>query len=452
MEIDELVLLDEQLDLQGMNVSSSKRAALPKENENVDMLNHDFAESEWSLVFVLTLGVMDTRQELACLSSDVQPLHLFLRSSSMPLATQPAIHLYRKMSFDWLVSLLSLVISSDEGYTQRVQYKSENHHIIQLSSLLPSASCTPSSTGGIRESSLEVVHKHGPCSPHTRTKPNTLNHTKTLVWDQSRVDSIQSKISTSSSNNTNKGPGLGSSKATVPAKLGIPFDSLEYIVTVGLGSTRSKLTLIFNTSSDLTWTQCEPCSFCYPQSEPIFSPSHSSSYANTPCTSPMCRSSGSGILTSCSHSRCSYQATYGDLSYSYGNLATDTLMLMSTDVVRNFQFGCGRVNYGSFGGTASLLGLTRDGLSIVRQTASKYGRYFSYCLPSSSSSKGYLTFGKTRETPKPLTFTPIAAIQESSMFRGINIVEIAVARTKLQIPSAIFSKAEALIDSGTVVT
>ncbi|KAF7848804.1 hypothetical protein BT93_L1550 [Corymbia citriodora subsp. variegata] len=306
------------------------------------------------------------------------------------------------------VSLLSLV---NEGYAQREQSKSESRHIFQVSSLLPSASCKTSSTGNIQKSSLKVVHKHGPCSLHAQAKPNLLNHTKILVGDQSRVDSIQSKISTS----------LGGSKATLPATLGIPFESAEYVVTIGIGSPPLNLTLIFDTGSDLTWTQCEPCSFCYPQSDPIFDPSHSSSYAATPCTSPMCT-------------------------------ASDTLTLTSTDVIRNFQFGCGKTNYGQYGEVAGLLGLARDSLSIVGQTTNQYGQYFSYCLPSSSSSTGYLTFGKTSESPKSLTFTPMANIPGSSYFYGINIVGIAVGGTTLPIPSPVFTNAGAIIDSGTVIT
>lgn len=99
----------------------------------------------------------------------------------------------------------------------------------------------------------------------------------------------------SRSNGTAKGGGLGGSKATVLPML---FESVEYIVTVGIGSTQSNLTLAFNTGSELTWTQCKPCSSYYPQSDRIFDPSHSSSYANTPCTSPFCSDSGSGICLS----------------------------------------------------------------------------------------------------------------------------------------------------------
>ncbi|KAI6692009.1 hypothetical protein NL676_019719 [Syzygium grande] len=296
--------------------------------------------------------------------------------------------------------------------------------------------------GGVRKSSLEVVHKHGPCSSHDRAKPNALNHTKILVGDQSRVDSIRSKISTS----------FGGSKATLPATLGIPFDTVEYVVTVGIGSNQLNLTLIFDTGSDLTWTQCEPCSYCYPQSQPIFDPSHSSSYANMPCTSPVCSASGSAISASCLGSTCYYHISYGDSSSSFGNLATDTLTLTSMDVISNFQFGCGEINFGLFGEVAGLLGLARDGLSIVGQTASKYGQYFSYCLPSSSSSTGYLTFGNTSESPKSLTFTMMATIPGSPFFYGINIMEIAVGGTTLPIPSTVFTNAGAIIDSGTVIT
>ncbi|KAK3419148.1 hypothetical protein EUGRSUZ_H04874 [Eucalyptus grandis] len=275
----------------------------------------------------------------------------------------------------------------------------------------------------------EVVHKHGPCSPHGQAKPNALNHTKTLARDQSRVALIRSNFSMSSSNNPTKGGSLGGSKATILATL---FDSVEYVVTIGIGSTQSRLTLAFDTGSDLTWIQCEPCLSCHHQSKPIFNPSHFSSYTNVLCTSPLCK----GISTSCSGSTCNYQITYGNQSSSSTNLTTDTLTLTFTYVIRNFQFSCGRFNYGLFDKEAGLLGLARDGLSIVGQTASKYGRYISYCLPSSSISTGYLILGKT--TPNSLTLTALATIQEIG--------------TTLQILSTVFSKAEAIIDSGTVIT
>ncbi|KAI6692011.1 hypothetical protein NL676_019721 [Syzygium grande] len=97
----------------------------------------------------------------------------------------------------------------------------------------------------------------------------------------------------SRSNGTAKGGGLRGSKATVLPML---FESVENVVTVGIGLTQSNLTLAFNTGSELTWTQCKPCSSCYPQSDPIFDPSHSSSYANTPCTLPFCSDSGSDSI------------------------------------------------------------------------------------------------------------------------------------------------------------
>ncbi|PIN13916.1 Nepenthesin [Handroanthus impetiginosus] len=60
----------------------------------------------------------------------------------------------------------------------------------------------------------------------------------------------------------------------------------------------------------------------------------------------------------------------------------------------DFFFGCGQNNQGPFGNTAGVIGLGRHPLSIISQTAPKYGKYFSYCPPSTSSQTGYLTLGK----------------------------------------------------------
>lgn len=126
--------------------------------------------------------------------------------------------------------------------------------------------------------------------------------------------------------------------------------------------------------------------------------------------------------------------------------------MTSTEAFDNFFFGCGQNNRGLFGGAAGLLGLGRDKLSVVQQTASKYGKYFSYCLPSSSSSTGHLTFGKGSRVSSSVKFTPLATISQGDSFYGINIEGISVAGTKLSISRSIFSNAPGIIDSGTVIT
>lgn len=91
-----------------------------------------------------------------------------------------------------------------------------------------------------------------------------------------------------------------SSSASLPAKSGSLIGSGNYYVVLGLGTPKKDLSLIFDTGSDLTWTQCQPCArSCYKQIDEIFDPSKSTSYYNITCTSPDCTqlSSATGIYS-----------------------------------------------------------------------------------------------------------------------------------------------------------
>ncbi|KAF8023300.1 hypothetical protein BT93_F0715 [Corymbia citriodora subsp. variegata] len=324
-----------------------------------------------------------------------------------------------------------------KGYPYGVEGKITSH-TTSVSSLLPS-SCLPStSKASTRKSTLEVIHKRGPCSPLAQD-PNPLNHTEILLRDESRVKWIQSQSS-------NGSDGLKASAAvSLPAKAG--FMAQDYVVTIGLGTPTKHLTLEIDTGSPLTWTQCKPCKSCYPQSEPIFNPSRSLSYANISCHSTSCPHFGT---SECAGSTCLYHILYGDQSSSAGFFATEKLTITPTEVINNFKFGCGENNGGFTGGSAGLIGLSNDKISIVEQTAAKYGKYFSYCLPSSTSSRGHLTFGKDDRAVSSVRFTPLSMV--SSQFYGIRILGITLGGKRLPIPSTVFSGRAAVIDSGTTIT
>lgn len=332
------------------------------------------------------------------------------------------------------------------------------HHTIQVSSLLPESSCKSSLTpqqDDDKRSKLRVVHKHGPCNQLVQDKANAPTHEQILLRDQSRVKSIQSRFSKTTSTITSETNRVRDSKANLPALSGSTVGAGNYIVTVGLGTPKKDLSLIFDTGSDLTWTQCEPCvKYCYKQKEPTFNPSLSASYTNISCSSSLCSAliSATGNTPGCTSSTCVYGIQYGDSSFSVGFFGKEKLTLTSTEAFDNFLFGCGQNNQGLFGGAAGLLGLGRDKLSLVQQTASKYGKYFSYCLPSSSSSTGHLTFGRGSGASSSVKFTPLATISQGDNFYGINIEGISVGGTKLSISSSIFSNAPGIIDSGTVIT
>ncbi|GLJ18896.1 hypothetical protein SUGI_0337630 [Cryptomeria japonica] len=64
----------------------------------------------------------------------------------------------------------------------------------------------------------------------------------------------------------------------------------EFLVSMGIRTPPQKMVAIVDTGSDLIWKQCQPCKNCYDQTDPIFDPSKSSTYAKLPCNSSLCSS------------------------------------------------------------------------------------------------------------------------------------------------------------------
>ncbi|KAI8569338.1 hypothetical protein RHMOL_Rhmol02G0271200 [Rhododendron molle] len=354
------------------------------------------------------------------------------------------------LSSVFLASFFSILCFSNEGYALGGGESLDSHrrHTVQISSLLPSSVCSSSTKDSSKKGSLKLVHKHGACSSLNQDQASAPTATQILSRDQSRVHSIQYRVGLDTGKNDN----LEGRKSSIPAKSGRTIGSGNYIVTVGLGTPKKDQSLIFDTGSDLTWAQCQPCvRSCYDQQEPIFNPSTSKSYKNISCGSTQCSllTSATGNNPGCSTSTCVYGIQYGDSSFSVGYFATETLTLSISDVFPNFLFGCGQNNQGLFGGAAGLLGLGRDQLSLVSQTASKFGKYFSYCLPTPSST-GYLSFGKSEAKSSSPKFTPFVPTSQS--FYYFDITGIKLGGSTLSISQTVFKTASSIIDSGTVIT
>ncbi|XP_028777228.1 aspartyl protease family protein At5g10770-like [Neltuma alba] len=146
---------------------------------------------------------------------------------------------------------------------------------------------------------------------------------------------------------------------------------------------------------------------------------------------------------------CMYGLQYADESTSTGYFSKDKLTVSPTDVFDGFLFGCGQNNTGLFNGTAGLLGLGRDPLSFVHQTAGKYQRIFSYCLPSTPSAVGYLNFGHSpRYSYGNVKYIPFSSTLKNSSLYGLDFVGITVAGVNIPV-SASFGT---VIDSGSEVS
>lgn len=149
------------------------------------------------------------------------------------------------------------------------------------------------------KATLIVVHKHGPCSPvkkHHGDNMTPADQAKIILeQDQSRANSIHSdrlwKKNSSEQSTRLWGSEYSTTAATkLPSVSAAASGTGNYIVTVGIGSPKKRVTLVFDTLSSLTWTQCEPCAtHCYEQNETIFQPLESFTYANVSCGSQICR-------------------------------------------------------------------------------------------------------------------------------------------------------------------
>ncbi|KAL3655128.1 hypothetical protein CASFOL_000914 [Castilleja foliolosa] len=289
---------------------------------------------------------------------------------------------------------------------------------------------------------LEMKHIDSCSVPKTES-----NHKQYLIADDNRVISIQSRIKNILSNQL---------QTQIPLNSGIKLQILNYIITIKLGG--RNLTVIVDTGSDLTWVQCQPCKLCYTQSEPLFDPLTSPSYQSVRCSSQPCNSliSATGNSGFCENNKpptCNYVVSYGDGSYTRGDLGMDRLII-GTNKVENFVFGCGHNNKGLFGSASGLIGLGRSDLSFISQTYDMYGGVFSYCLPDSdSSSSGSLVLGNDTSVFKiktPISYTRLVENPELNSFYALNLTGISIGGVGLSSPS--FGKNEVIIDSGTVIT
>ncbi|XP_010429875.1 PREDICTED: aspartyl protease family protein At5g10770-like [Camelina sativa] len=312
-----------------------------------------------------------------------------------------------------------------------------------------SSSCFSRSLGNVRESStLEIKHREI-CSGKTTDWGKKLR--RTLVLDNIRVQSLQLRIKALTSSRTTE---QSVSETQIPLTSGINLKTLNYMVKVELGG--KNMTLIVDTGSDLTWVQCQPCRSCYNQQGPLYDPSVSSSYKTVFCNSSTCEDlvaiTDCGGYSGVVKTNCEYVVSYGDGSYTRGDLASESILLGDTKL-ENFVFGCGRNNKGLFGRASGLMGLGKSSVSLVSQTLKTFNGVFSYCLPSlEDGASGSLSFGNDSSVYKnstSVTYTPLLQIPQLSSFYILNLTGASIGGVELETSN--FGRG-ILIDSGTVIT
>ncbi|KAJ9167622.1 hypothetical protein P3X46_019239 [Hevea brasiliensis] len=295
--------------------------------------------------------------------------------------------------------------------------------LAEINPLLPPASpCFTSAKGQFQ--GLQIVNKYEPCSSPLSLEKSRPNQ-EVLLQDQFRARLLDSLEVVDE-----YGEGIQ-----------LPLTSRgdgNFLVTVGVGTPKRDFTLLFDTGSDATWIQCEPCSAGCNHQIPIFYPSSSSSFSNAICN-----------IT------CDYSMNYHDGTYSSGYYVVDTLTIQS-DLHPNFIFGCAQKIHGDFGGAVGLLGVGPGNLSLVAQTDTGYFRVFCYCLPASENSAGYLSFGvQAFENCQPdeNKLIPISlGLNQNAYSYFVTLTGITIGQQRLDISGNVSSPLKAIIDSGTSIS
>ncbi|CAA0827203.1 Eukaryotic aspartyl protease family protein [Striga hermonthica] len=163
---------------------------------------------------------------------------------------------------------------------------------------------------------------------------------------------------------------------SAPMLSGFPLGIGEYFVRMAVGTPQKHFYMVADTGSDLVWLQCLPCEYCYNQSDALFDPTRSSSFSPVHCASELCRQLDYMSDNCTARDTCRYQISYGDGSFSTGELSTETVWFGRKKKVPHVALGCGHDNKGLFFAAAGLLGLGPGNLSFPSQARTN----FSYCL------------------------------------------------------------------------
>ncbi|CAD5314199.1 unnamed protein product [Arabidopsis thaliana] len=247
----------------------------------------------------------------------------------------------------------------------------------------------------------------------------------------------------------------------------------EYFMSISIGTPPSKVFAIADTGSDLTWVQCKPCQQCYKQNSPLFDKKKSSTYKTESCDSKTCQAL-SEHEEGCDESKdiCKYRYSYGDNSFTKGDVATETISIDSSSgssvSFPGTVFGCGYNNGGTFEETGSgIIGLGGGPLSLVSQLGSSIGKKFSYCLShtaATTNGTSVINLGTNSIPSNPskdsATLTTPLIQKDPETYYFLTLEAVTVGKTKLPYTGGGYGlngksskrTGNIIIDSGTTLT
>ncbi|PON86480.1 Aspartic peptidase [Trema orientale] len=277
-----------------------------------------------------------------------------------------------------------------------------------------------------------------------------------LARDSDRVNSLNARLALALSNlrRSDLRPlqtEIRPEDLSTPVVSGVSQGSGEYFVRIGVGTPARQYSMVIDTGSDVNWLQCEPCSDCYQQSDPIFQPGSSSSYSALACGSAQC---GALETSGCRGGRCLYQVSYGDGSYTVGELVTETLSFGNSGSVKGVALGCGHDNEGLFVASAGLIGLGGGPLSLTSQTKATS---FSYCLVNRDEPGASSTLEFNSAPPGDSVTAPLLRNGKTAAFYYVQLSGLSVGGRPISASPNLFELDQSgnggiIVDSGTAIT
>ncbi|XP_027062655.2 aspartic proteinase CDR1-like [Coffea eugenioides] len=307
--------------------------------------------------------------------------------------------------------------------------------------------------------STHLIHRDSPKSP-LRNPSNSFFEMLNKSFHRSfaRAEYFKKRVSQSRSKHS-------SNSSSAPIQSHITSAGGEYLIKVTIGTPPVDFLAIADTGSDLTWIQCKPCKRCYKQDAPLFDPNKTTTYRHLSCNSPLCSDPGT---TFCDfRNKCGYRVSYGDGSFSNGDLSTETFTFESCSTrnvsIPNVAFGCGQASGGIFQETSSgIVGLGGGALSIIKQLNGSIGGKFSYCLvPRDSNFSSKINFGSNAVVSGPGVLSTPLIKQYTDTFYYLNLTGFSVGNTRIPYDGLSkpdnsspndFPGGNIIIDSGTTLT
>ncbi|KVI00579.1 probable aspartic protease At2g35615 [Cynara cardunculus var. scolymus] len=238
-------------------------------------------------------------------------------------------------------------------------------------------------------------------------------------------------------------------------------DQAEFLMNISFGNPSHQVLAIADTGSDLPWIQCKPCIQCYKHTGSIFNPKLSSTYKALGCKSETCKTISLFDNNCSSTKNCQFTLSYGDGSYSVGDVATETIKL-GGQPLQDIVFGCSFRNGGVFRETwGGIIGLGGGDFSLVSQISTLVTPEFSYCLIpfptddhlSKLSSK--LIFGDISSGSQAVS-TPLVPKWPRTFYyvtlEGITVGDRRLKYSDSTNPLKRMHKGNMIVDSGTMLT